>query len=127
MGTWGTNIYDNDRSADYLIMKMEKLINDIRHQIRWQLRLNAGFSESMIFMCDIDLLILLCEQRGLYLHLPELKEVQRWKRVYMDIWESTVDDADPTEEYRKGREQVLNNTFNRLIRLVKKRDKENKE
>lgn len=117
MGTWGAGVYENDTAADYLLNKIERLINDIRLQIRYQTRINAGFSESEILICDIDLLTLLCEKRDCSVHLPATKELEEWEKVYMNIWEGTIDDTNPTKEYKKDRRKVLNQTFGKLISL----------
>lgn len=118
MGTWGSGVYENDTASDYLSKTIERLLNDIRLQINYQIRLNAGFSESDILICDIDLLTLLCEKRDLNIHLPEKEEIERWEKVYMDIWDSTIDETCPTEEYKIERRRVLNQTFNKLISLL---------
>lgn len=127
MGTWGSDVYENDTSADYLGKIIDKLINNIRVQIRYQLRMDAGYAESQLLICDIDLLALICEHRSIAIpYLPELKDIERWKRVYMDIWDSTVDEIEPTPDYKTGRRKVLVQTFDRLIALAKPEKKVSK-
>ena len=45
-----------------------------------------------------------------------------WKAKYMEVWEFTVGECDPAEDYRRERAVVLNESFDNLIALASKKN-----
>ena len=61
-----------------------------------------------LFMCYIDLLNAICSRHDLHTSLPDAEVVRKWKAKYMEVWEFTVGECDPAEDYRRERAVLLN-------------------
>ena len=117
MGTWGSNNFDNDTAGDFFLLFIERMVNEIRVTMRMDSQLNAGSYWSDVIPCMIEMVTVLVEQNYHCLAL-DAEELKRWKRIYMERWEDTIDDTQPQTEYRIERERILNETFDRLIALA---------
>lgn len=84
--------------------------------------LHAGMPQSDLFMCYIDLLNAICSRHDLHTSLPDAEVVRKWKAKYMEVWEFTVGECDPAEDYRRERAVVLNESFDNLIALASKKN-----
>ena len=105
MGTWGSGIYENDSTRDYIDGIIDNISNAVRDIVKRDYTLlHAGMPQSDLFMCYIDLL----------------------NAKYMEVWEFTVGECDPAEDYRRERAIVLNESFDNLIALASKKNKSTK-
>lgn len=121
MGTWGAGIYENDSTRNYIDGIIDNISNAVRDIVKRDYTLlHAGMPQSELFMCYIDLLSAICSRHDLHTSLPEVKEIRKWKAKYMEIWEFTVGECNPDEDYRKERAVVLNKCFDKLIALARK-------
>ena len=121
MGTWGSGIYDNDSTLDYIEGIIKNLCNSIEDMLRYDyILLHAGMTQSYLFMCHIDLLEAICSRDDLYTSLPDTAEIKRWKAKYMEVWEFTIDECEPTKDYQSERAEVLKKSFDRLIALSRR-------
>lgn len=127
MGTWGSGIYENDSTRDYIDGIIDNISNAVRDIVKRDYTLlHAGMPQSDLFMCYIDLLNAICSRHDLHTSLPDAEVVRKWKAKYMEVWEFTVGECDPAEDYRKERAVVLNESFDKLIALASKKDKSTK-
>lgn len=116
MGTWGTRNFDNDAAGDFYLQFIERMMMEIRLTMKNELRIHAGNYWGDVLPCMIDLIRVIAEQDFHCLDL-DTEEFKRWKQIYMDRWKMTIDECNPNAAYRKEREQVLNETFDKLIAL----------
>ena len=127
MGTWGAGIYENDSTRDYIDGIIDNISNAVRDIVKRDYTLlHAGMPQSDLFMCYIDLLNAICSRHDLHTSLPDAEVVRKWKAKYMEVWEFTVGECDPAEDYRKERAIVLNESFDNLIALASKKNKSTK-
>lgn len=128
MGTWGFGIYENDSTRDYVDGIINNLSNMIRDSIKWDYTLlHPGMTQSNLLMCHIDLLIAICGRDELYSSLPQTVEIKQWKAKYMEVWHFCIDECQPTDDYKAGRADVLEKSFNTLIALAEQRDEADKK
>ena len=127
MGTWGAGIYENDSTRDYIDGIIDNISNAVRDIVKRDYTLlHAGMPQSDLFMCYIDLLNAICSRHDLHTSLPDAEVVRKWKAKYMEVWELTVGECDPAEDYRRERAVVLNESFDNLIALASKKNKSTK-
>ena len=72
------------------------------------------------FLTFIDRMITILGQQRFHCLCLDIDEIKRWKQIYMDGWTSTIDSCHPDEDYRKEREKILNDTFDKLIAYAEK-------
>ena len=117
MGTWGSGIYENDSTRDYIDGIIDNISNAVRDIVKWDYTLlHAGMPQSDLFMCYIDLLNAICSRHDLHTSLPDAEVVRKWKAKYMEDW----------EDYRRERGVLLNESFDNLIALASKKNKSTK-
>lgn len=118
MGTWGTGIYENDSTQDYMVGVINYLSDVVRNIVKWDYTfLHPGMAQSEIMICHIDLLNAICSRGNLHIYLPDSVEIKKWKDKYMEVWEFCIDDCNPTEEYKTERGKILKKSFNDLLAL----------
>lgn len=120
MGTWGTRNFDNDSAGDFYLQFIERMMMEIRLTMKNELRIHAGNYWGDVIPCMIDLIRVIAEQDFHCLDL-DTEEFKRWKQTFMDRWRMTIYECNPDEEYRKEREQVLNDTFDNLIAVSERK------
>ena len=124
MGTWGAGIYENDSTRDYADGIINYFVNVIRDIMKWDYKLlHPSMTQSDILMCHIDLLIAICSKDNLYNALPDTAEIKKWKTKYLEVWEYCINDCDVENDYKTKRHSVINNRFNTLLALSKKKNK----
>ena len=122
MGTWGSGIYENDSTRDYIDGIINNLCNSIKDMLRYNyILLHARMMQSYLFMCHIDLLEAICSRDNLYTSLPDTAEIERWKAKYIEVWEFTIDECEPDANYKAEHAEVLKQSFDRLIALSRKK------
>lgn len=119
MGTWGSGNFQNDTAGDYFLTFIDRMMNEIRQVMKTRRRIHAGDELGDIIPCMIKMITILGQQRFHCLCL-DIDEIKRWKQIYMDGWTSTIDSCHPDEDYRKEREKILNDTFDKLIAYAEK-------
>lgn len=124
MGTWGSGIYENDSTRDYIDGIIDNISNAVRDIVKRDYTLlHAGMPQSDLFMCYIDLLNAICSRHDLHTSLPDAEVVRKWKAKYMEdlgVYRSAK--CDPAEDYRRERAVVLNESFDNLIALASKKN-----
>ena len=67
MGTWGTGIYENDPTQDYMVGVINYLSDVVRNIVKWDYTfLHPGMAQSEIMICHIDLLNAICSRGNLH-------------------------------------------------------------
>lgn len=118
MGTWGAGILENDAASDFFQEHIERMMMEIRMTMRCYMQIHAGSYYGEVIPAMIAVLTELC---GFHFTVLDTDELIRWKRIFMERWRNTIDDTEPTAEYRKERERVLTETFDKLIALSKRK------
>lgn len=119
MGTWGSGNFENDTAGDFFLSLIDKMTGDIRERIDTppESAGNRGWSD--IVPCLVEIITVLGRQDFHCLCLdPE--EIKKWKRIFMQRWAETVADTFFEEDHRREREQILGDTFDKLIALAEK-------
>ncbi|MEU3218319.1 DUF4259 domain-containing protein [Streptomyces sp. NPDC006971] len=125
MGTWGSGNFDSDAAADHLSGITGRLLSEIEEAMAGDpVGLEPDDYGGVVVPCDIDLLCLIAERGYVGAVVPEPAVAEAWKRTFMDVWERTIDDLEPEEEYKKTRRAELNRTFDRLVDLARARHEE---
>ena len=87
MGTWGSGIYENDSTRDYIDGIIDNISNAVRDIVkRDYMLLHAGMPQSDLFMCYIDLLNAICSRHDLYTSLPDAEVVRKWKASFCRLF-----------------------------------------
>ena len=125
MGTWGSGNFDSDTAADHVSAITGRLVSGIEEAMAGDpTGLEPDEYAGVAVPCDIDLLCLIAEQRYVGAVVPEPAVAEAWKRTFMDVWERTIDDLEPTEGHKEARRAELNRTFDRLVGLARARHEE---
>ena len=119
MGTWGSGNFENDKAGDYFLTVIDRMTDEIRQVMQTEQQIHAGNRWGDITPCMIEMITVLGQQRFHCLCL-DIDEIKQWKQIYMDRWTSTIDSCRPDEDYRKEREKILNDTFDKLIAYAEK-------
>lgn len=112
----GTQNFDIDTAGDFYLQYNEQMMAHIRLTMKNELQIHAGSYWGRVIPCMIDFIRVIVELDFCCLNL-NTEEFKRWKRIYMDRWQMTIDECNPDAVYRKEREQELNETFDKLIAL----------
>ena len=78
--------------------------------------------DSFRMMCNVDLMWLIGKHAGL--SVLEAAKVDAWKSKYLSVWDDYIDGLEPEAEYKQARRKVIVKTFDRLINLCRKQERE---
>ncbi|MEU9847409.1 DUF4259 domain-containing protein [Streptomyces sp. NPDC047985] len=128
MGTWGSGNFQSDTAADHLAEITGRLVSEIQEAMAGDpVGLEPDDYGGVVVPCDIDLLCLIADQGYVGAVVPEPAVAEAWKRTFMEVWERTIDDLEPTEGYKEARRAELNRTFDRLADLARARHEASEE
>ncbi|MFD7658060.1 hypothetical protein ACFV4N_29155, partial [Actinosynnema sp. NPDC059797] len=100
MGTWGTGNYDNDTAADHLGTRTGGLIEEIAEYFAGDpVELEPDEYGGVVVPGAVELLCLIAEQGWVGAALPPPDVAREWKRRYLEVWEATIDELEPSPEY----------------------------
>ena len=113
MGTWAEGNFDNDGALDYL----GDIINQFTTNIEdlFKSGTSAGLDEcgESELMPSVEIISILCEKcNGVP---PKEKVLERWKKKYLEIYDSQIDGLSPKADYKQKRRKVIEETFNKLL------------
>jgi hypothetical protein len=121
MGTWSTGNFDNDTAADHLSILTGRLLTEVEEAMAGDpAELEADEYWGVAVPCNLEILVTLANQKWVGVQLPAADTVQAWKTTYLTVWEATIDDLDPTPEYRAERRAALERTFDQLTEAIRR-------
>ncbi|UGQ14305.1 DUF4259 domain-containing protein [Yinghuangia sp. ASG 101] len=115
MGTWGSGNFDSDGAADHLAMVTDRLIAEVKEAMDGDpVGLEPDEYWGVAIPCNLELLGLIAQQGYVGALLPDAATIDAWKTKFLSIWDATIDDLEPTDDYKTERRAVLIRTFDRL-------------
>ncbi|MGW0577847.1 DUF4259 domain-containing protein [Streptomyces sp. NPDC002920] len=123
MGDWGTGNFENDTAADHLSILTDRLVTEVADAMAGDpVEIEPDEYWGVAVPANLELLSLLARQGYVGASLPEAEMVEGWKKTYMAVWESCIDDLMPSSGYKDKRRTVLIRTFDELAELRRKED-----
>ena len=118
MSIWGVDNFERDDAMNVLDRWNEQLVNEVQETFlrKNDKSLYEDYGESRI-IGNIDILATLLERYKNYPHIT-IDEVNIWKQTYLDTYDRTIDTYEPTDEFKKHRREKIEETFNRLHKIV---------
>lgn len=119
MGTWGTGNFDDDTSSDHLSILTDQLIREVADAMAGDpVKLEPDEYWGVAVPCNLELLLLIAEQRYVGTTLPEADTIAGWKQQYLTIWDRAIYALEPGPEFKVQRRAVLVRTFDQLAALA---------
>lgn len=109
MAAFSEENFGNDGAVDYLSMLIVRLMATITEIVTSPDRLELDEDGESMFMPSIEVLALLCERYGGT--PPKPATVRQWHNRYLQVYDRSIDDQDPTPEFKTSRRRVIENTF----------------
>ncbi|MEX8193759.1 DUF4259 domain-containing protein [Comamonas guangdongensis] len=117
MGTWSHGNFDNDTALDWLDDITGQLLDEIAEAMESPACLEADEPDADLVPCRIELLCAMAE-KGMPPQWPDVETLAEWKRIYLEVWDSSIDELEPSEDYKQGRRATLVATFDRMLALA---------
>ncbi len=89
IGVWGSDIFANDRAADYVHKLVDQMIEQVERTVASPRGMVLDERESTRMMCDIELMWLIGQHARLSMH--ESAKVERWKARNLPVWDAYFD------------------------------------
>ncbi|MDR2005324.1 MAG: DUF4259 domain-containing protein [Prevotella sp.] len=118
MGSWGVKNFDNDTACDFIGLEIRKYSYQVKEAVDKFEYYEVFYRCNEKIIATIDILSALVKLGESANFLPELKEIHRWKKLYMKYWDKLVCES-WNEDCREPRRKVLEESFDRLIALAK--------
>jgi len=127
MGTWGPGNFENDWCADQLAIFCDPLVAEIQKSID-DIDANEDDMPDETVPAYLEIIACLSENLGRHKYgglydflypcvLPDPDTLADWKQKYLKQWDKHIDEYDPADDYKVRRRDVINQTFDRIIRL----------
>jgi hypothetical protein len=117
MGTWSHGNFDNDAALDWVSEITGQLLKEISEAMDSPENLEADEWDSDVVPCKIELLCLMSENK-MRPNWPDKANLEKWKTIYLNAWDSSIDALEPEEDYKTQRRIVLVEVFNRMLRCA---------
>ncbi|MCX4963378.1 DUF4259 domain-containing protein [Streptomyces sp. NBC_00654] len=115
MGTWGSGNFESDTARDYVSSFIDRLVAEVAEAMDGDpVEIEADEYWGVAVPCQLELLTVLTRagHTSDTLLRPEL--VEKWKKHFIAVWERTIDDLEPSQDYKEERRAVLVRTFDQL-------------
>ncbi len=112
----GEDNFANEGARDYVAMLTTQLVATINAIEANPSRLALDEDGESMLMPSVEILALLCERTGAV--PPKPGRVRQWAKKYLDLYDETIDEQNPSDEYKNGRRNVIANTFHWLESLA---------
>ena len=122
MGTWAHGNFDNDTALDWLDDITGQLLDEIAEAMESPELLEADELDADLVPCRIELLCAMAE-KGMP-HNGPMQLLAQWKQIFLQAWDSSIDELEPSEEYKRERRATLVATFDRMLALAHLADDE---
>ncbi|MEE1740033.1 DUF4259 domain-containing protein [Streptomyces sp. BE147] len=115
MGTWGSGNFESDTARDYLSSFIDRLVAEVAEAMDGDpVEIEADEYWGVAVPCQLELLTVLT-RAGHTSDTPLRPElVEKWKKHFIAVWERTIDDLEPSQDYKEERRAVLIGTFDQL-------------
>ena len=129
MGAWDSGNFDDDSPRDFLanmVAYWESVIDrtfarEPTQETGW-FRFQPGFETINGCVMPMVEIILTALEHLESDHCPEAQKVESWSRHVLETYDAEIDDWDPDDEYKFERRQVIERTFERLLKIARARD-----
>lgn len=118
MGTWGPGNFEEDTALDHIAEFTAGMMKELEAAIQNPAELEPDQYWGVAVPCHIEILLLLARRFGG--SLPDPDTANRWRDVYMEVWETHIDNLSPRADYKTNRRKVLKRTFSRLVSASRK-------
>lgn len=123
MGTWAHGNFDNDTALDWLDDITGQLLDEIAEAMESPELLEADELDADLVPCRIELLCAMAE-KGMPPQWPDVQLLAQWKQIFLQAWDCSIDELEPSEEYKRERRATLVATFDRMLALAHLADDE---
>ena len=123
MGVWAHGNFDNDTALDWLDDITGQLLDEIAEVMESPELLEADELDADLVPCRIELLCAMAE-KGMPPRWPDVQLLAQWKQIFLQAWDSSIDELEPSEEYKRERRATLVATFDRMLALAHLADDE---
>jgi len=115
MGTWGTGNFESDAALDFFFEVQEELLAKVRPVINARRIVDVNDLDAVVVPC-VEILALLGEHVNL-INLPR-EELQGWREKSLAAFDEQIDEYEPAEGYKEARRRVMEQTFDRLAKVL---------
>lgn len=115
MSEWREDNFGSQGARDFLAMQIARLIATVNDIIKDPERCSADEDGETMLMPCVEVLAMLCERYDAI--PPKPATVDQWHSAYLDVFDRTIDELEPPEEYKAARRKVIENTFRWLESL----------
>lgn len=117
MGTWAHGNFDNDTALDWLGDITGQLLDEIAEAMDSPELLEADELDADLVPCRIELLCAMAE-KGMPPQWPDVQLLAQWKQIFLQAWDASIDELEPSEDYKRERRATLVATFDRMLALA---------
>lgn len=117
MGTWAHGNFDNDTALDWLDDITAQLLDEISEAMDSPETLQADELDADLVPCRIELLCAMAE-KGMPPQWPDVQVLAQWKQIFLQAWDASIDELEPTVDYKRDRRNTLVATFDRMLALA---------
>jgi hypothetical protein len=122
VGTWGSGNFESDTASDHLSMVVDRLVTEVAEAMAGDpVAIEPDEFWGVAVPCNLELLHVLAQAGYAADYLPEAGVVEEWKKTFMEVWEQTIDDLEPSPVFKVERRSVLNRTFDQLADAIARR------
>ena len=79
--------------------------------------LEADELDADLVPCRIELLCAMAE-KDMPPQWPDVQLLAQWKQIFLQAWDASIDELEPSEEYKRERRATLVATFDRMLALA---------
>src|SRR5688500_4625879 len=113
MGTWGPGNFENDGAADHLYAVCGPLLAQIEDAMKDPASLEPPLFYSEVVPANLEIIACLSEHLGRFERgnlqdmlypcvLPPPKTIAAWKNTYLQVWDTSIDELEPTPEHKRN-------------------------
>lgn len=117
MGAWAHGNFDNDTALDWLGDITGQLLDEIAEAMDSPELLEADELDADLVPCRIELLCAMAE-KGMPPQWPDVQLLAQWKQIFLQAWDASIDELEPSEDYKHARRATLVATFDRMLALA---------
>ena len=121
MGTWGSGNFDNDHALDYLAQLCDPLVQKLADIVDNPSLAEADEDGWIECLVAVEVLISVSKQYVSEELSPEL--ITACRDTLLAEWLASVDELDPTPDYKTGKQLIIQQSFEKLLAAVSQQRK----